>query len=390
MRIGSLTLHAGYNEGAILQSLSLQRAIKERWPDATAEIVDHRYPVLMEKAYGAADNDRKRALQNFYDHQLPLSEKRFYSADRKPTFSFISERYDHVVVGSDEVWKIAFVPRLKGLIRLQSDKYSPAFPNVFWPDATVNARKVSYAASVGEKTNWPSFSRRMRGRIAAILSGFDAIGVRDDRTAAFVAWASESLTERVSWTPDPTFLTNLHAEVDRDVLRGKLSALGVDFNRPRVLAILGKDAAYERAIELIKGQGYQVVTVSDRNGYGDVDLSTAALDPLEWAAMAGLFDACISERMHGCIFALKNKCPLICVDRRQPTVGFPTKNAELMRRFDLEQLHASVNSPEGVNKLMELSSDIASIPFSVTSVEATLNEFRTRGLEYLEGALVHR
>lgn len=387
MRFGTVTLHAGFNEGAILQSLALQRAISELRPGADVEIVDHRYPVLMEKAYGPADNDRKKALQDFADHRLPVSPRRFYSADRHPTFDYIRSRYDAIVVGSDEVWKIAFQRRLKGLLRLQTDPYAPAFPNVFWPDRSIGIPKIAYAASAGEKTDWLSMSPRMRRKIAGILGGFGAIGVRDERTRAFALWADQSLAGKIEWTPDPTLICDLTNDAAPDDLRARLAAWGVDFNRPRLLLIAGEHPAYAAACALLKTRGYQIVSVSDRNPYADIDLTGAAIGPLDWAGLARHFDACLSERMHGGIFAVLNGCPLICADRRRPTMGFPTKNHALSDMLGLSHRYVSVNEAGGQSRLLEMCSTLQNLPYDRAAIGERLAELRRIGRDFLDRSL---
>ncbi len=390
MRFGTLTLHAGFNEGAILQSLALHRAIGELRPAAEVEIVDHRYPVLMARAYGPADDDRKKALQAFYDNDLPLSPRRFHSKARRLTFDYIQSRYDALVVGSDEVWKIAFQHRLKGLLRLQTDPYAPAFPNVFWPGPSLHVRKIAYAATAGEKTDWLALPKCMRRRIAEALGDFDAIGVRDERTRAFALWADPALEKKITWTPDPTFIADLTGDVPTDRLRARLAGWGVDFQRPRLLLIAGVHDAYAAAVALLRQQGYQIVSVSDKNPYADVDLTGAPIGPLEWAGLARHFDLCLSERMHGSIFAVLNGCPLICLDRRRPTLGFPTKNRALTEKLGLSHRYVSVVEPAGRGRLEEMCTNISTLPYDHAGIARTLAALRAEGRSFLDEALPGR
>ncbi|MDD4616802.1 MAG: polysaccharide pyruvyl transferase family protein [Alphaproteobacteria bacterium] len=387
MRLGILTLHAGFNEGAILQSLALQRTISDLRPGFEVEIIDHRHPRLMDKAYGPADNARKRALQRFCDHVLPISPQRFLTNDRQPTFNFAQKRYRAIVVGSDEVWKVTFQRRLKGLLRLQTDPFAPAFPNVFWPDCSISIPKLSYAATVGEKTDWFSIPDRLHKEMADILSGFSFIGVRDERTRAFVEWVDSNLTKKVSWTPDPTLTTDLTKSVDRDKLHSRLTELGVDFQRPRLLVILSPHNAYGPAVEAFRRRGFQIISASDKNPYADIDLTKADIGPLEWASLAASFDICLSERMHGCIFSILNRCPLICVDRRLPTCGFPTKNNVLMQKLGLAHRYVSVSGPDGPAKLLKMCSDLDERPIDWNIVDEHLANLRQVGRSFLDSSL---
>lgn len=342
MRVGTLTLHSGYNEGAILQSLALTHAVKDVRPTAEVEIIDHRFPRLVQKAYGPADNGRKQALQAFGDG-LPLSPERFVSSGTRQTWDYASGRYAAVLVGSDEVWKVVYRKRFKGLLKLQNDPYAPAFPNIFWPDRSVDAVKIGYAATIGAKTNWLALPTKVKRMMAEALESFKAIGVRDDRTFDFIGRLSPALQQKATLTPDPTFAHPLNRYADQAALRAKFAAHGVDFSRPRLLVIARKDPRCTVALQKFKAAGYQTVALSEANADVDIDLSGAAFDPLEWAAAASLFDACLSERMHGCIFALLNGTPVISLDFRTATMGHQTKNGELYGRTGISAFNVNLS-----------------------------------------------
>lgn len=382
--IGTLTIHSVYNEGAILQSLALQRAIAKLRPEGAVDIIDHRDPRQMTRGYGPANTERKQALKAFYDSRLPTSPERFENADPQPTFRYINAHYDAVVVGSDEVWKIAFRKRFKGLVRMQADPLAPAFPNVFWPDTGVSARKMTYAATCGVKTDWARLPRRVTRRIAEILDDFAAIGVRDERTRAFVEALAPAALDKVTWTPDPTIIEDLSGLADRAALRTRLEGLGVDFTRPRVLVITGRQPPYDRAMQALRDQGFQLTALSDANPYADVDLTRTGFDPLEWAALASQFDLVISERMHGSIFTLRNGTPLICVDGRVRAMGWATKNEELMSRMGLADRYVSAKDPEAEEKLLTLCTDPLSLPWDRAAVAARFEEYGAIGRGYLD------
>ncbi len=128
-RIGILTLHSGYNEGAILQAFCLASHLQSSLINSEVEIIDHRYPNKV-RAYGPVHDERTKVLNDFINHALPSSRKRLLSDDHRATFEFIKEEYDVVVTGSDELWKVKYAKRYFGLISEQKDPWCPAFPNV--------------------------------------------------------------------------------------------------------------------------------------------------------------------------------------------------------------------------------------------------------------------
>lgn len=344
MPIGILTLHTGYNEGAVLQALALSRLI-EATTDETVEILDHQYPVRMNRGYGPADTPRKQSIAAFAETRLALSPRRFED-DHRPTWRYAAERYKALVVGSDEVWKVNYRARLRGLIHVQSDPMAPPYPNVYWPDASAGPVRVAYAATIGAKTVWKRIPERRRRQMAETLSGFHALGLRDERTQAFLKWVSPETAVRAGRVPDPTLGFNLLDEKRREPVRKKLEALGVDFSRPRAVVIADTNEALGETLAALRRRGVQTVALSYACEGAELDLSKADIDPLEWADAIGMFDLAISERMHGCIFSLLNGTPLLALDSRPRTLGFATKNEELIDRFGLQEFFFPLHDSE--------------------------------------------
>lgn len=343
MTIGIVTIHTGYNEGAVLQCLALSRLLAEATGEAI-EVLDHRYAAALRTTEGPADTPRKQAIAAFRDARLPLSPKRFED-DHRAAWAYAAARYSALVVGSDEVWKVVFRKRLKGLLTLQNDPLAPAYPNVWWPDATAGRVRIAYAATAGARTDWKIIPRRHRASMAEAVSGFRAIGLRDERTKAFIASIAPEAAARSVRVPDPTLGYDLLAAEGRD-MRERLAALGLDLGRTRVAFVASPTAPARALAERLAAEGIQTVAVSRPLPGTTLDLSAAPLDPLDWASLFGAFDLVVSDRMHGCIFALRNGTPLLVLDERARTFGFATKNEEIAERFGLRDFYFPVRRPE--------------------------------------------
>ena len=98
-KVGIVTLHYGFNEGAILQAYCLSRAIASLGSGWPVEVIDHRYPSKV-AAYGAATTGRTRSLASAIEKWLPLSRQRFAISEEKATFDYINSNYSSVVVGA--------------------------------------------------------------------------------------------------------------------------------------------------------------------------------------------------------------------------------------------------------------------------------------------------
>lgn len=383
MTIGIFTIHTGYSEGSVLQALALALLVQEVMGQP-AEIVDHRHRVQDEQRFGPPSNARKRAIAAFRESVLPLSPTRF-TDDPRAAWAFARDRYDAVLIGSEEVWKIAYRPRLRGLIRSQGDPNVPAFPNAYWPDARAGQRRFAYAATVGTKTDWKGIPFFRKWQIARRLRSMSAIGYRDERTQAFIRAIAPDVAARSLRVPDPVLGYDL-LPFARDEIRPLLERLGVDFGRPRVAILAGRNPKVAGLVLELTDQGFQTVALSHPHLGVELDLSEADLSPLEWAAALGCFDLVVSDRMHGCLFALANLTPLILLDARKPTMGYPTKNAEIATRFGLEEFYFALDksrtSPEG---LALAARSAVSGGFPAERVAATLAEEREIAVKFLEG-----
>jgi hypothetical protein len=349
-KIGILTLHSGYNEGAILQAFCLAFNLQNN-VTGKVEIVDHRYP-SKERAYGPVRDEKTRRLDDFINHSLPLSTKRFIADDYQTTFKFIRENYSAIVIGSDELWKLKYTKRCFGLISEQNDLWCPAFPNVYWPDESIEIPKIAYAVSIGQ-TDWRTIPKKHITRMKRILSRYILLGIRDQRTMSFLKWLDPVIASKAEWVPDPTFATDILSLVDKKVLKQKLQQWGVDFSRPLICIVLKDTPHINEIIGEMKKKGFQIVGLTLPNRVADVDLSDKGFTPLEWFGVFGLMDFCISQRMHACISCILQDTPFIAVDFYSNPMDDDSKLKDLMQSFGLlDYYYKADNSSVGEFQLI--------------------------------------
>lgn len=198
MRVGVLTFANTNNYGAELQAYALRQTIERLGHDA--ELVGYRNPQVSSgetprlptpaELVRAPKGAVSRALKHAPLSQRHRAFERFRTARQKtgPLVTSqreLAERYDALVVGSDQVWN----PTITGA----DETY--LLPEVD-PRRTA---KVAYAASFGYPTVPPTWARScMRA-----LPSFRAIGVREDEGARIV----RALTgRRAEVVLDPTLL----------------------------------------------------------------------------------------------------------------------------------------------------------------------------------------
>ncbi|MHC5064271.1 MAG: polysaccharide pyruvyl transferase family protein [Planctomycetota bacterium] len=357
-RTGILTLHYGFNEGAILQAYALAMLLRSVFA-GQVEIVDQRYPAKM-AAYGDPDaNDRTRSLAKAIDGWLPLGSEPHRTSESGKLIQALGTQYDRLVFGSDVLWSLRYRRRLsgvlgKGILPRQKHRFFPAFPNIYWPSAEQDCCKIAFAASVGS-FDWQQLPKKHASMIRSGLESCSALSVRDERSRDFVAQLSPSLAARVQLIADPTFAgafrdSALGHEADGS-LREELAAEGVDFNRPRCLVIAKDGPALAASLRPLAQKGWQSVSVTTANDLCDLHLHDHGFHPLTWARLFRHFDLCITERMHGAIFSLLNNTPFLAIEMNPVRDGGMTKTESLLHRFELEGV--LLEPDEGDSKAVE-------------------------------------
>ena len=141
MKVGTITFHWAVNYGAVLQSYALQKYIMG--VGIKTEIIDYR-PLrvgLIQSAVAFLKGNReyykkKKKIRRFVKEELIISSK-IYRNNRM--LHQITDEYDCVFVGSDQIWNTSFLLNAEGKTTLSY------YLDFLRPDI----RRVSYAASFG-------------------------------------------------------------------------------------------------------------------------------------------------------------------------------------------------------------------------------------------------
>lgn len=200
MKVGILTFHNAINYGAVLQAYALQQTVVAL--GAECEIIDYRCPAV-EKQYRRKKmkecaswkvyvNDvvslhrldkKKEAFRNFRHKNLLLS-------DQSETISEdLSEKYDAVIVGSDQV----FNPK-------NTDGDS-----AYLLDFNGKAKKIAYAASMGNNAYLNLWQEKYNVDYKTLLGAFSAISFREKDATDFV---TDLLGQTYRTVLDPVLLAS--------------------------------------------------------------------------------------------------------------------------------------------------------------------------------------
>ncbi len=322
------------NDGAILQAYSQVTALQKQFKNSTVEIIDYRIKSMerMEFKFNFTKAllrlkfskvKRYVKLKRFVKNNLPLSRDRLISDDYNEAINYLKNRYDVIVVGSDEVWK-----------SICDDSKRP-FPNIYWLSPEIKCIKIALAASANRcDFNTIGIKKKEIGR--KLLEDFDFIGVRDQHTIDFVKSLGVKNKEILK-VPDPTFTYRFNKTDDR-IIGKKLKSRGLDLNKPILCYRLGiggeKGELCRKAKEYFEKKGYQTVSIGGRNQYASIDVGDM-FNPFEWARVYKYFDFCITDRFHGSIFCLKNGTPFLAVEDDDYYKVIRSKIVDLLDDFDM-------------------------------------------------------
>jgi hypothetical protein len=353
-RIGVLTFHKSINYGSYWQARCLVEGLRARGHDA--ELLDHDCSsVRLAEARCALQPELPHRTARQMLPRYAAKVRRFRGAFAKLPLSRpfslhrpqAADRYDSIVVGSDEVWNFRH-------------PWYGSKP-IFFGDGLSTGRLVSYAASFGNHSAWdgihPDWARK--------LTRFSGLSVRDENSWHLVRGGTG---EEPALVLDPCLqfadVVRAHAPPnDEDASKGAVIVYGHGF--PLWLQRLARGWADRR--------GLRLVSVGYVNPWADEQ--QIALGPLEFAhAMAGA-SAIITNFFHGCVFAMLNGKPWLTSPSDYRSIKIP----DLANLLGAGRRVIDEQSSGRAEELLET-------PLQ-PQVATRLHELRARSRDYLDAAL---
>lgn len=286
-KVGVLTFHRCINYGSYWQARCSAEGLRERGCEAV--LLDH---------HSARVNwaEWRCALQPSLPTPVPCADRALYAAKARKFFDAFQrlplsrpfhledpggmEPVDTVVVGSDEVWNFRH-------------PWYAGYP-LFFGDGLKADRVVSYAASFGSHDADDALDPRWAER----LQRFGALAVRDENSRRLLQGALGCEPELVL---DPCLQF-------AQVCRRAPSA------EPRDVVVYGHsfpDGFGPRVRAWADRAGLRLVSLGYRNDWADEQRLAAG--PEEFAQAMGDALAVVTNFFHGCVFALVNAKPFVCV-----------------------------------------------------------------------------
>lgn len=285
MKIGILTHHYINNFGAFLQAYALREAVADMFPNDEVQIincVNIKHFAINTAGWFRFYKNRENFLSWIQKIKLPVL---FYKARKRDMVQshlcftakgINKQKYDCIIVGSDEVWNY---------------KDSKSNSKIKFGIGLKCERLIAYAPSVGKShlgENTPPY-------VTEGIKKFSAISARDDLTEELVAGITEKKITRVL---DPTFLSEFQV-VNKQVASKPYILFYYCEHLP--IKIKNQILAYARDNGLaVYGAGE-----CDKE-YSDI---TVALSPFEWIDMFRNAEFVFTGTFHGVVFSILNKKP---------------------------------------------------------------------------------
>lgn len=120
-------------------------------------------------------NQRDKKIRVFKNSlkYLPLSDKHFCTEDLEELFSYIDNKYDMLIIGSDAVF----------------NWNQNGFPSAFIPQYSFKIPVVTYAASV-HGLKYYDVEKEKISQCGSVFDNISFIGVRDKNTENFVKYCN--------------------------------------------------------------------------------------------------------------------------------------------------------------------------------------------------------
>lgn len=290
MKIGILTFHCAHNYGAMLQAYALRAYLQSQGHDAC--VIDYRpdYLVSNFRKHSVKDwlsGNPLNCIRKFFAEPFLYGkrEKRWenfeqFSKSHHRLFPYkefdMGKGFDLVLFGSDQIWN----RQLTGGI----------FDPVFWAK-DFGCRCASYAASIG----WYKPSDCDRAEIAGLLKNFDAVSVRENDLADFLAHITDM---PVSLVCDPVLLLS---EEEWDKI-----CVPVPDKKPYVLCydILNSPECRKAARMICMEKGYEMKEISGFIWYRSPKNAMLEIGPAEFVSYFRNAAYIVTSSFHGTAFSL--------------------------------------------------------------------------------------
>lgn len=357
MKQAILSMQRIVNYGSVLQAWSLREMIRQATGEDASFLDIQDEPVLNSarsirtRGDYAAEAAMSRSVfqrgRRWVISRLSAYNKRLIKAFMRDELRLEDQNdgpFDHVIVGSDEVFNHA-----KG-VRLQLHGEIPQAGHI-----------ISYAASCGS-ASVADVAPGDLPRLRQAMSGFDAISVRDSGTEAYVRQLWDGTVHRHL---DPVLMGPLHARKPRKVWLNKYLLVYAYGQRIRTAEEINAIRDFAKKRKLI------IVAMGGSQFWCDLYVPASPMRMLDWFTHA---DYVVTDTFHGTIFSVISHCRFAVLLRPSNA----NKLASLLEDLGLTEQRV---------RQMEMLPSILEREIDYLAVDERLAKERVRAKEYLKEQL---
>lgn len=348
MKVAILTQPLKNNYGGILQAYALQKTLREfgcqvvtvdrqrNKRNIVVRLFRPLKPVIYDifgKKIGrwlspAKDEYVHAGMTEFIKRHISMTPK--IDSNTKLAKHFVLNRYDAIVVGSDQVWRPI---------------YSPDIYNFFCDFVIDDINIISYSASFGV-SSW-EYTDEQTERCRSLIKKFKAVSVREDSGVLLCREKFEVDSELVL---DPTLLVN-KGEYEELIGNKKSEGSGKIFKYILDGSPLKKEVVDAISSKLGKSvfTTYPIKSLSDRSISDWSDYRFPAVE--EWLDSFKSAHFVVTDSFHGCAFSIIFNKPFVVIDNK---ARGNARLVSLLNIFGLTERLVSEGSVIAELRLMEI------------------------------------
>lgn len=364
MKIGILSHPIRDNYGGILQSWALQQVLKGKGHHVELFGLKSKYPSIL---YPLIWIKRIMAKLSGRPHIAVLSEyRRWEKYHNSPIAKFINkeipvyklkslskipeDRYDAIVVGSDQVWRREYIKSI-----WKCDNVAEAFLSDCSQQSLL---RLAYSASFGVD-EW-EYTAKETDDIKAALALFKAVSVRE---YSGIDLLRKNVACEAQWMIDPTML--LTASDYRKLIRDN-DLIG----HKRVVSYILDDTEEKNTL---------IEEICRERGFGHIELNTVDMKGhkrsiQQWLGAIASAEMVVTDSFHGCVFSIIFNKPLVFMyNPNRGNARFDT----LIKAFGIGDNVITPTQPYDSSKHYALPSDL----------QTRLNLYRERAMLFIDDSL---
>lgn len=350
-KVAIATLGGKFNYGNRLQNYALQFFINKNFKDMEVFSIENtpfgNQQKFLVRAY--------RKFKSFIKPKQSRSKTRKFNAFNKninfdktqyyfENSNLINQKYDYVVVGSDQVWNEEMSNNLITFLLPYVDK----------------EKRISYAASIAKK----ELSSFEKGAFKRYLNTFKAISVREGNAAELLQPYTQ---KQVEVLVDPTLL--LTSQEWAEVERKPFCKVPQKYVLSCFLSEQNEEA--KKLVLKIKELGYEVIDVTNPNNkYGNIG-------PAEFLYLERNASLILTDSFHSIVFSIINKVPVVHIEREGNFSSITARIENLERIFNVKFKTLKDAKKEKVENLFK---------FNLKNTDEILNKEREKSLNFLTHA----